>query len=869
MVRDRHCWSKRDDVSRHWARPSTTYFFRVRASNTGGDSGYSNEASVTTSAGVPNLVGQWLFDEIAGNTAVNDTSFTGNHGTLVGGTTRVIGTNGAQAGNSLTFDGVNDHVLNSQNLAGVLGGTATLVTWIRTSALGNNTFWQAPGITGVEESGFGNDIFWGWIDATGRIGMSAGNGAAAKSTNPINDNAWHHVALTRNATTGLVQVYVDGVLSGTATSEIGVKTTPFSSIGRIEDTAGTPTYLNGQLDELQVFNRVLSQSEIQALRHTNVVLQTTTGDDAITINRSTGNGYIRIYLNQPLTGTPWYAIQPDLLGSMQIDGLAGNDILSVAINATAGYPIRAGGLTFNGGDGNDSLNIQGDATSGTIPHTFAGGAGLNTLNVNAGLISIDSTATGGVLNTTVATGAQMTTSRFRQNGLTINGTGLVTILPGGGQVNTLTSLTVGDTAKLDIKDNALVVDYTGVSPAAAIRQRILSGRGGAGLGKTWNGPGITSSTVAAVNATQPESRSIGYVENSALPLGPYTEFRGQPVDTTTVIIAYTRTGDATLDGIVNNDDVTVVGASFAPSSGNGVWGTGDFEYNNSIDSDDVTLLGVFYNPTAPLPPPPATAVSTKDEGRRTKGATAGSSSSADIVVDSSPWAALLLWQHLLLLQGRLLWQGLPTLPRRRPKVSLRRRLPLPARPAVMMRMRSSPCLQTQSPAPTPSVIGGSLQLEPPPPTPCLLRGKITPCYPRVALTSAALVSGTQNQSRHPLTNRVCQCHPILPCSRAASLPLNFATRRSASAFSHASRFAAVKSSAMYAGRSSATIRTSLSIAWSLVQVARLSRTAYSVSSITPASRTASFSFTNLRPTTAIRRTGSGSNRFGPSRRATS
>jgi hypothetical protein len=70
------------------------------------------------------------------------------------------------------------------------------------------------------------------------------------------------------------------------------------------------------------------------------------------------------------------------------------------------------------------------------------------------------------------------------------------------------------------------------------------------------------------------------------------------------LIAYTRTGDANLDGLVNDDDVTVLGAAYAPGASNGIWALGDFEYNGFIDDDDVTLLGAFYNPAAgPLAAP--------------------------------------------------------------------------------------------------------------------------------------------------------------------------------------------------------------------------------------------------------------------------
>jgi hypothetical protein len=186
------------------------------------------------------------------------------------------------------------------------------------------------------------------------------------------------------------------------------------------------------------------------------------------------------------------------------------------------------------------------------------------------------------------------------------------LMPAGG-TSVVTSLNLAPGATLDIGNNALVVDYSGASPLATIRGSILAGRGSAGLGATWTGTGITSSAVAQANQTDPESRSVGYAENSQLPLGSYSNFRGQAVDATSVLIAYTRTADANLDGIVNDDDVTVLGAAYAPGITGGVWALGDFEYNGFIDDDDVTLLGAFYNPSAgPLPAPPLVAAWSPD-----------------------------------------------------------------------------------------------------------------------------------------------------------------------------------------------------------------------------------------------------------------
>ena len=177
-----------------------------------------------------------------------------------------------------------------------------------------------------------------------------------------------------------------------------------------------------------------------------------------------------------------------------------------------------------------------------------------------------------------------------------------------------------------------MVDYTGGSPAAAVRQRILSGRGGGGLGKTWNGPGITSSTVATVNATQPkialgrlrreQCNATRAVHGVPRPAGRHDHRHPR---------LHAAPGDANLDGVVNNDDVTVIGISYA--QGTGAMASGApaiLNTNNSVDNDDVTLLGGhFYNPHGAPLPPPAPAVSTTDEGRSTMGATAGLSSSAE------------------------------------------------------------------------------------------------------------------------------------------------------------------------------------------------------------------------------------------------
>jgi uncharacterized protein YjbI with pentapeptide repeats len=195
---------------------------------------------------------------------------------------------------------------------------------------------------------------------------------------------------------------------------------------------------------------------------------------------------------------------------------------------------------------------------------------------------------------------------------TVNGLSLVTgetlvAYPGVAiPVKFAGGFSIAPTAVIDLTDNAAIIDHSIASPVLTVREKILSGRGGAGLGGKWTGTGITSSTAATANQTAPDSRSLGYAENAALPLGAYTTFHGAAVDSTSILIAFTRTGDANLDGLVNDDDVTIVGAAYAPGVPQPSWALGDFDYNGFVDDDDVTLLGAFYDPEAPaLSGPPA------------------------------------------------------------------------------------------------------------------------------------------------------------------------------------------------------------------------------------------------------------------------
>jgi subtilisin family serine protease/subtilisin-like proprotein convertase family protein len=295
----------------------------------------------------------------------------------------------------------------------------------------------------------------------------------------------------------------------------------------------------------------------------------TAGNDVIYLKRSDDGAVVEIYNTYPLPA----GSQPLLVWPM---------------NAAAPLPI-------NTLDGDDRVLVDLGNTSGPASGVIVDvGAGSNNqLIVRGGGVRIDAVATGGNLNTTVVAGSHLVTRQLMQHSLSLSDGSRVSLLRDG-PTSKITGLALGLGATLDIDNTALVIDYTGVSPIDAIRERIIHGRGGAGLGKNWTGAGITSTSAAEAHAAAPNSRSVAFAENALLPLGAYAVFRGQPVDNTSILLAYTATADANLDGVVNADDVAVVGANYAPGAGNAMWGKGDFEYNGAIDNDDVTLLGAFY-----------------------------------------------------------------------------------------------------------------------------------------------------------------------------------------------------------------------------------------------------------------------------------
>jgi len=214
-------------------------------------------------------VGLWHFDEGAGNTAA-DSSGLGNNGSLMGDLNTTGWTSQSRLGSyALSFNGVNDSV------------------WIGKKLIGdNNSYtleaWANPGnVTGLHKiledgwrGGEGVDNF-GYvlgIENSKVIFYSVGsdmNTDIIYSAPSLTPNQWYHIAAVRNLSVGAgtLSIYINGQLDQTVLANYqGFLDKDVLSIGGYYNPAPAYSdYFNGTIDEVAIYNRSLSASEIKQL----------------------------------------------------------------------------------------------------------------------------------------------------------------------------------------------------------------------------------------------------------------------------------------------------------------------------------------------------------------------------------------------------------------------------------------------------------------------------------------------------------------------------------------------------------------------------------------------------------------------------
>jgi hypothetical protein len=198
------------------------------------------------------LVAAYGFKAGSGSTLADETGL-GHTGTISGPTWSAAG----RFGGALSFDGVNDLVTIADANDLDLSTGMTLEAWVRPSTInGWETAVMKERTGGLAYSLYGGSPSGPPAGYITRAGTTSDIGAVGASALPL--NTWSHVATTYDG--AVVRVYVDGTLvaSQAAVGSIIGSASPL----RIGGNTIWGEFFNGLIDEVRVYNRVLSAAEI-------------------------------------------------------------------------------------------------------------------------------------------------------------------------------------------------------------------------------------------------------------------------------------------------------------------------------------------------------------------------------------------------------------------------------------------------------------------------------------------------------------------------------------------------------------------------------------------------------------------------------
>ncbi|MCC6653087.1 MAG: PKD domain-containing protein, partial [Candidatus Eisenbacteria bacterium] len=211
-----------------------------------------------------NMTAWFPLDEVSGPTAVE--IVLGAHGVDVNAPAHAPG----KVTRARTFSGASQYVqANDAPGLNFGAGDFTIDAWVRTS--------QATGIAPIVDKRFTDpEVGYALYLKNGRLAMRVGDGVLADGTeywlpsSPfVADGQWHHVAgvMKRTALANGARLYVDGVNVMAVAPYSGLSVTNVEKllIGAQKGYSGPIGYLNGSVDEVELFQRALSTAEINAI----------------------------------------------------------------------------------------------------------------------------------------------------------------------------------------------------------------------------------------------------------------------------------------------------------------------------------------------------------------------------------------------------------------------------------------------------------------------------------------------------------------------------------------------------------------------------------------------------------------------------
>jgi hypothetical protein len=203
--------------------------------------------------GTQNLVAYYAMENNA-----QDSSGAGNHGVLVDGRYA----QDAYRGTVLVFDGIDD-VVEVPHAAGIGFNDATNLTvtlWAKPTKLPRLTW---TGVITKNRDVGANSAYGIWISNSNQWHFRFGNTSGNANVPPEPDatEEWHFVVMTHDADATTLRGYLDGRMIYENTASNPAPLTAQSPLW-IGGAQGVTEYYPGQLDEVRIYNRVLSDDEM-------------------------------------------------------------------------------------------------------------------------------------------------------------------------------------------------------------------------------------------------------------------------------------------------------------------------------------------------------------------------------------------------------------------------------------------------------------------------------------------------------------------------------------------------------------------------------------------------------------------------------
>jgi len=208
-----------------------------------------------TASTTDGLVGWWRFDAASGSKVI-DSSGNGHDG-AISGATRTHG----RDGRALLFDGVDDYV---SLPAGVFSGVADEITFSLWHYGAPDTHLAARHYLLDASDDRGRTIFGQVILPGAKIQFNAGehvNNTAPSAS--VYEGRWNSWIFTKDRKAGEMKLFVNGQLFLRATG----KDKPMNGVTqvRVGGRCGDKSFYHGAIDDLRVYDRVLTATEIAAL----------------------------------------------------------------------------------------------------------------------------------------------------------------------------------------------------------------------------------------------------------------------------------------------------------------------------------------------------------------------------------------------------------------------------------------------------------------------------------------------------------------------------------------------------------------------------------------------------------------------------